>query len=89
MLQSTQRPLLGLGHESQVFSLVLGVTAAEMVEWRIFLIPLHSWLESLTTPGMGGPWSLKVVFMFSALWVSVDPGPRLGGSTAGGECESS
>lgn len=46
----------GWSHENwKFFCLVLGVRAAEMVEWRKLPIPLRSWLEGLTTARMCAP----------------------------------
>lgn len=56
-------PLPGTGamKTGNFFGLALGVTAAEIVEWGKFLIPLHSQLECLTTTSLGGPHPLQSV----------------------------
>lgn len=54
-------PGTGAMKTGNFFGLALGVTAAEIVEWGKFLIPLHSQLECLTTTSLGGPHPLQSV----------------------------
>ena len=61
--ESPNSPLPGTGatKTGNFSGLAVGVTAAKIVEWRKFLIPLHSQLECLTTTSLGGPHPLESV----------------------------
>ena len=87
--ESPNSPLPGTGatKTGNFSGLAVGVTAAKIVEWRKFLIPLHSQLECLTTTFRGPP-SIRVSFTFSAPWLFTGSDPESGSSTTGGECGS-
>lgn len=87
-------PLPGTGatKTGNFFGLALGVTAAEIVEWGKFLIPLHSQLECLTTTSLGGPHpsesvSLSLPHGFSQVQIQNLGAPQQVVSVGRSECQ--